>query len=183
MHWFRKRKPSLNSQAQRNIESVAQLEQSLRRDRTILGRVSDAVTNFVGSILFVIAHVILFVVWFVVNSSLGMGPDAFDVYPFQLLNLALAVEAVLLSTFVLMSQNRQSAHAEQWAHIGLQVNILAEQEATKMLQMLRAICDRLGMDQANDKVLKEMIETTQVELLAKELGKARKAEDVPPGAP
>ena len=116
----------------------------------------------VGSMTFVACHVLLFAAWFVLNSVLGR--NAFDAYPYQFLNLALAVEGVLLSTFVLMSQNRQNAQAEQWAQLGLQVNLLAEQEATQMLKMLRSLCDRLGVEK-DDKQLKEMIETTHVEAL------------------
>ena len=88
-----------------------------------------------------------------------------------ILNLVLAVETVFLSTFVLMSQNRQNHQADRWAHLDLQLSMLGEQEATKMLQLLQKICDRLGMPQvARDRELREMVQTTQVEVLAEFIG-------------
>lgn len=159
---------------QRNIEAVAQLEQELARQRTRLDRVSDAITAFVGSLPFVVCHAGLILLWVVVN--LALGPAAFDGYPFVFLNLVLAVETVFLSTFVLMSQNRQNRQSDRWAHIDLQVSLLAEQEATKMLQMLQQICDELGMKHVkHDKELREMVKTTHVEMLAENLEQALEA--------
>ena len=159
--------------SQRNIDSIVQLEQGFLRERTTLDVWSDKITTFAGSIYFVIAHVLLIFAWVMVNVVPGLD---FDEYPFQFMNLVLAVEAVFLSTFVLMSQNRQNRQADRWAHIDLQISLLAEQESTKMLQMLQQICDRLGLDKvANDKELKEMIKTTHVETLAGDLDQARVA--------
>ena len=159
--------------SQRNIDSIVQLEQGFLRERTTLDVWSDRITTFAGSIYFVIAHFVLISSWVLVNVFPGL---VFDAYPFQFMNLVLAVETVFLSTFVLMSQNRQNRQADRWAHIDLQISLLAEQESTKMLQMLQKICDRLGMDKvANDKELKEMIKTTHVETLAGEIDQAREA--------
>jgi uncharacterized membrane protein len=159
--------------SQRNIDSIVQLEQGFLRERTTLDLWSDKITTFAGSIYFVIAHVLLIATWVITNLLPGL---VFDAYPFQFMNLVLAVETVFLSTFVLMSQNRQNRQADRWAHIDLQISLLAEQESTKMLQMLQKICDRLGLDKvANDKELKEMIKTTHIETLAGEIDEAREA--------
>jgi uncharacterized membrane protein len=158
---------------QRNIEAIAQLEQELHRQRTLVDRVSDRITSFVGSVQFVIAHAAVILGWVLLNSLLPRAA-AFDPFPFNFLNLTLAIEAVLLSTFVLMSQNRQNHQADRWAHLDLQVSLLAEQETTKMLQMLQQICDHLGMKQVKrDKELREMVQTTHVEVLVEELDQAR----------
>jgi uncharacterized membrane protein len=165
---------------QRNIEAIAQLEQEFRRQRTSLDRASDAISAFVGSIQFVIAHALGIAAWVALNIGL-LWLRAFDPYPFVFLNLVLAVETVFLSTFVLMSQNRQNHQADRWAHLDLQLSLLGEQEATKMLQMLQQICDRLGMKEvARDRELHEMVKTTQVEVLAEELDQAREAPQEPP---
>ncbi len=178
MGWFHKQTPVLAEQVKQNIESVAQLEQEFRRQRTPLDRISDTITAFAGSIRFVIAHVVLFSSWILLNIDWVLGNWAFDPYPFQFLNLVVALEAIFLSTFILMSQNRQNRQAEQWTHLGLQINLLGEQETTKMLEMLRAICGHLGLQKAAaDKELKEMIATTHVEVLAKELEKAREPQE------
>src|SRR5262249_6673818 len=97
---------------------------------------------------------------------------------FVFLNFVLAVEAVLLGTFVLMSQNRQNRAAAMRSELELQINLLAEQESTKALQMLRSICDHLGLRAAaKDPELQQLSQTTHVETLAKELEKARMEEE------
>ena len=167
----------------RNIESIAQLEQEFKRQRSRLDRVSDAISSFVGSIQLVIAHALGLVVWVALNVGL-LWLRPFDPYPFVFLNLVLAVETVFLSTFVLMSQNRQNHQADRWAHLNLQLSLLSEQETTKMLQMLQQVCDRLGMQQvARDRELSDMVKTTQVEVLAEELEQAREPQEEPPPEP
>ena len=69
-----------------------------------------------------------------------------------------------------MTQNRQTRQADHWAHLNLQIGLLGEQETTKVLQMLKLVCDRLGLDKvASDGELKEMIGKTSVGMLAQEL--------------
>ena len=163
---------------QKNISAVMEIEARLRRQRTRLDRVSDAVTRFAGSIGFITAHVAFFGGWLLLNAGLLPGLPPFDPYPFDFLGVVLGIEAILLSTFVLMSQNRQSRQEDQRAHLDLQISLLAEQESTKMLQMLQMICARLGLDKpANDRELREMIQTTHVEVLAKELERAREEQE------
>jgi len=182
MRWFRRRRPAVPAVVRQNIDSITQLEQEFARQRSSLDRVSDAITGFVGSIHFVLAHVVFFAAWIVLNAPGVLGTRAFDPYPYVFLNFVLAVEAVILSTFVLMSQNRQNRQADHWAHLDLQVGLLAEQETTKMLQMLQAICERLGLpDKARDRELNEMIRKTHVEMLAEELEKARESTETPGG--
>jgi uncharacterized membrane protein len=97
------------------------------------------------------------------------GSVPFDPFPFSLLGVLVSLEAVLLTSFVLMTQRRQSRQAEHWAHLNLQFALLTEQEATKTLQMISAISERLGVATVHDAELKEMIEKTPVSHLAEEL--------------
>ncbi len=175
--WFGRHKRTLPEVARKNIESIGQIEQEFQRRDSAVDRLSDRISRFAGSTPFLIAHVIWFGVWMALNT-VWLVPDlALDPYPFVFLNLLVALEAVFLSTFVLMSQNRQNRQAEHWAHLHLQVGLLAEQESTKMLQMLQTISQRLGLNQtSHDPELKEMIEKTHVEVLAAELHKARQPE-------
>ena len=121
--------------------------------------------------------------WLLINAGAPPGVQPFDPYPFNFLGLIVALEAIFLSMFVLMSQNRQRRHAEPWDHLNLQVDLLAEQEMTKMLQMLQKICDHLGLSQAaEDQELKDMVRQTPVEALAEALKLAReRGEPKPPG--
>jgi uncharacterized membrane protein len=169
----------LPSSARKNIKSVADLEKELQNRRSLVDRISDRITAFVGTLTFVVLHIGWFAAWVLLNRALeSAGQTPFDPYPYIFLNLALSIEAVLLSTFILITQNRQAQQSDQWAHLGLQVNLLAEQETTKMLTMLQAICDRLGLDEPQrDKELKEMIAKTRVEEIAERLDKARDVEE------
>ena len=100
---------------------------------------------------------------------------------YYVLALCLATEVILLTTFVLMSQKQQARQADQWAHVALQVSLLSEQETTKMLQLLQAICHQLGLKSlAHDQQLKEMIQTTPIVAIVEELGKVREADDATP---
>lgn len=168
--------PPLTAGARENIDAITGLEQNFLRQGSPVDRISDAITRCVGRIPFLIAHGLGYGTWLLVNAGAVPGVVPFDPYPFCFLNLLVALEAIFLSTVVLMSQNRQSRHADQRARLDLQVNLLAEQEATKMLQMLQTICHHLGLDMvARDKELKEMVEKTPVASLVQEIEKARAA--------
>jgi uncharacterized membrane protein len=183
-NWFFRRRP-VPAPIRRNIESITQLEQAFVQQRTAVDVISDTVTGFTGSLRFILAHAAFFTAWILLNTVLLPAADRFDPFPFGFLGLVVGLEAIFLSTFVLMSQNRQNRMADQWAHVDLQVTLLAEQENTKMLQMLQRIYDFLGLEKEtrHDKELKELVEATQVERLVEELAKARdpeKPENPPP---
>ena len=170
----------LSEAARRNIAAVRDLAAEVRRGRTRLDRATDAVSGFVGTPWFLAAQAFAVGLWVAVNALPGLS--RFDPYPFEFLNFALAVEAILLSTVVLMAQNRLGREAAEQAELHLQVGLLAEQETTKMLEMLRAIHNRLGLDAAaTDPELRQMIRTTQVGLLSDELKRTREeATERPP---
>jgi uncharacterized membrane protein len=176
-NWFSRRRRALPEAVKKNIQSIAQLEQEFERRRSPVDRVSDAVTRFAGSVWSAAAHAALFTGWILVNTGCLPGVRPFDPYPFSFLGLAVALEAIFLTTFVLMSENRQDRKADQWAHLDLQISLLAEQESTKMLQMLQRIHEYLGLQKgAGDKELKELVEKTHVETLVQELEKVRDVE-------
>jgi uncharacterized membrane protein len=176
---FGKRQVPIPETIKRNIESVAQLEQEFLRQRSPAACLSDRITDFAGRPLFITAQIVCFVGWVLLNTVNVFGIVAFDPYPFSLLGLCVATEAALLSFFVLMSQKRQTRQADQWAHVHLQVSLLAEQEMTKMLQLLRSICNQLTPETvARDKELKEMVKETHVLALVQELEKMREEESL-----
>jgi uncharacterized membrane protein len=153
-----------------NIEQVARLEERFLQNRNAVERIGDAVGGFAGSMTFVALHVLWFIAWFTVNSKLIPAIPAFDPYPFIFLSMSVSVEAVLLSTFVLMKQNREAKRAEQRQQLTLQIDLLAEQEATKTLQMLQRICEHLGIhDAARDSETQMLSQHTAVDELADEL--------------
>lgn len=155
-----------------NIETIARLEQQFLEERTFVDRVGDTVGSFVGTMTFVLLHATWFITWFAINLKLIPGVPAFDPYPFILLSVAVSCEGVLLTTFVLMKQNRMSKRADQRNQLNLQVDMLSEREITKILQMLTAISARLGLHEtASEPEVRQLSQETAVDLLAQELKK------------
>jgi uncharacterized membrane protein len=125
-----------------NIAAVAQLERDSHRRRSPFERVIDAVRAWAGSPMFILLHV------FVIGSWIGWNVrgGGFDPYPFGFLNMCLAMEAIFLSSFVLMAQDRMTREADRRDHLNLQVDLLAEQELTAILHVVVAIANRSGID-------------------------------------
>ncbi len=161
--------PKIPAPARTNIQSVAQIEHQFVRQQSRADRAGQSITRFAGSLAFVGIHLLAISGWMLVNSGTPTNIEPFDPFPFPFLGVLVSLEAVLLSSFVLMTQKRQSRQAEHWAHLNLQIALLVEQEATKTLQMISSISERLGVPTAHDADLKEMVEVTPVNTLAEEL--------------
>ena len=114
----------------KNIRAIADLEERALHQRGAADRLSDAISRATGSGPFALFHLIGFSLWLLVNMGIVPGIEPFDPYPFNFLTLVVSLEAIFLSVFVLMSQNRLTRQAEKRAHLDLQVNMLAEQELT-----------------------------------------------------
>ena len=142
------------------------MQGTLEDRRTWVDRVADVIGTFSGSMLFVFIHIAIFTAWFLINTRLIPGVKPFDPFPFILLAMVVSVEGVLLSTFVLMKQNRMQYRADIRNQLDLQVNLLSEKEVTKTLQLLRTICDKLEIPTTDDKELEEMSSITSVDMLA-----------------
>jgi uncharacterized membrane protein len=148
-----------------NIQAIAELEQKARDDRTSIDRLTDAVTRAAGSRTFIVLHAIVFATWMALNAAcLGF---AFDPFPFQLLNLVVALEAVFLTSIVLMTQNHMTRVADRRAHLDLQVNLLAEQELTAILHMLHGLCTHAGVQVAiRDERVQHLLTETDIRKIA-----------------
>jgi len=158
------------SVAQQNIRTVAELEQQFREQRTLPERIAERIGSFAGSIPFVLLHLFWFAAWVVANSGRVPGVAVFDPYPYILLALIVSCEGVLLSTFVLIKQNRMSKIAERRDHLNLQIDILAEQEITVTIRMLKTICRRLGILEIGDAAASsEFSAETKVDTLAEQV--------------
>lgn len=151
----------------RNIETIVRLEQAAQRRRTWANRLSDGIADFTGTIWFVLLHLVWFGLWAGVNAGLIRIVPAFDPYPFQLLCMIVSLEGVLLSTFVLIKQNRMGYLSDRREHIDLQINMLAEREVTRVLQMVEEIAKRLNVPA--DSSARELTQDTPVEGMARKL--------------
>src|ERR1700679_1370914 len=133
----------------RNVREISKLEHTALAQRSVSARVGDAIASHAGKMWFIVFHPVWFCLWLWLNS----GPRsklALDPFPFQLLSTIVSLESIFLSLFILMSQNRSNVQADQRNHLELQINLLSEDENTKMLQMLRALCEHHKLAVAND---------------------------------
>lgn len=136
-----------NAAARRNVETVARLEQLAQQGRTAGDRVADGFANIIGSWKFIIIQSVVLTAWVTLNV-IGFIKH-WDPYPFILLNLALSFQAAYASPIIMMSQNRQARLSERRNHLDLQINLLAEQESTETLRLLRAMAEKLGVEVAD----------------------------------
>ena len=154
----------------RNIELIARMEEKYLNDRAPGERIADAIAAFSGSMTFVVLHVVIYAGWILVNMRITPFLPAFDPYQFMLLSMVVSLEAIFLSTFVLMKQNRMGKRADARGHLDLQINLLAEKEMTMVLQMLRLIGAQVGVrDTVLDQELSQLARETPVERLADEI--------------
>jgi uncharacterized membrane protein len=153
-----------SASAAKNIRAIAELERAALHERTRLDRFTDAVTESAGSPAFIIVHAAWFTIWIGVN----VARPSFDPYPYNLLTLAVSLEAIFLTSFVMMTQNRMTRQADRRAHLDLQVNLLAEQELTAILQMVTALCERTGVS-ARDAHVADMVKDTDIHTIAEAL--------------
>jgi uncharacterized membrane protein len=129
---------------ERNILALRQRRDAEEAQAGFELRIGDAITRFTGSMRFVYLHLVVFGFWIAVNLGWAPGVPQWDESLVMLAMIA-SVEAIFLSTFVLMSQNRMQAAADRRADLDLQVSLLAEHEITRLFALTAAIADRLGV--------------------------------------
>lgn len=138
---------------ERNIETL--MERRKETGNTFLERTAAAVTRRIGSMGFLAAHALLFGLWALPNTVRVPGIPAFDPM-LVLLGSFASVEAIFLSTLVLIAQNRMSSAADKRAELDLQISLLTEHELTRMLHLVSAIADRLGVRSEVDEEIEEL---------------------------
>lgn len=159
--------PTVDQLTAQNVEKVTRLEQAARQQRTPTDRLAEKIARFCGSMTFVWVHVAWFGGWILLNSIPGIRH--LDPFPFTFLTLIVSLEAIFLSTFILISQNLDSSISERRSHLDLQLNMLSEQENTKMIVMLHAIAAKVGADLSEDPHLEALSEETQPERLIEQI--------------
>jgi uncharacterized membrane protein len=163
----RRNSPRLAGVVERNIRAIMARRQMDERDKPRGDKVADAVTRFTGSMAFVYIHLVLFGAWILVN--LGWTPlPRFDP-SFVVLAMAASVEAIFLSTFVLISQNRMAELADKRADLDLQVSLLAEHEITQLVALVTEMALRMGIEAARDPELDELAQDVAPEKVLDEM--------------
>jgi uncharacterized membrane protein len=158
--------PALSKIIERNIRTIIRLRLKAADQRGLQDRIADVITSFSGRMIFAYLHIIWFIVWILLNTgSFGVRP--FDPFPYGLLTMIVSLEAIFLSTFVLISQNRFSREAEHRADLAMHIGLLTEHELTRVLQMLDIIQDKLGIANDQDSELADLeMETKPEDVLA-----------------
>src|SRR3954469_24160519 len=139
---------------QRNIETLLERRRTEDARKPLQVRVADAITRFTGSMRFVYIHLALFAAWIITNLP-GVPLPKFDP-TFVVLAMFASVEAIFLSTFVLISQNRMAEQADKRADLDLQVSLLAEHEVTRLVTLVKQIAARIEVEESKDPELTEL---------------------------
>ncbi len=135
------------------------------RSRSFLTQIADDLTAICGSTAFLLSHVFIFAIWIIINTDNFPWIEVFDPFPFGLLTMIVSLEAIFLAIFILVSQNRSSyiSTIRDEVHIGL--NSIAEEEITKILEVLADIRRELGIKKPDPQLEKmlERIDTGYIE--------------------
>jgi uncharacterized membrane protein len=151
-----------------HIGTMRAVKAAHSQDRTWVERIADRMTRIASSTGFLIFHVAWFTIWMLLNTGF-FSVRPFDPFPFGLLTMVVSLEAIFLSIFVLMTQNRESSIAELREELGLQVNLRMEAEVTKTLQLVAGLYTRLGYRFGEDPEMTEMLQPLETEAMEKEL--------------
>jgi uncharacterized membrane protein len=152
--------PEMTRILDQNIRALLVRKREEEGRRPLGDRIADRITVFTGSMWFVYLHLVIFGLWIAIN--LGWVPfiPRFDP-TFVVLAMEASVEAIFLSTFVLITQNRMTASAEKRANLDLQISLLAEHEITRLLTLTMAIAERLNVEQSHDPELEQLAKDVQ----------------------
>jgi uncharacterized membrane protein len=147
--------PHMAKVVQRNIDALLKRQNEEEAKKKFEDRVADVVTSFTGSMLFVYIHLVIFGIWILWNTGL-LGLKPFD-DSLVILAMIASVEAIFLSTFVLISQNRMNEKADKRADLNLQISLLAEHEITRLITLNTAMANKMGLQDAyKEEEIKEL---------------------------
>jgi uncharacterized membrane protein len=138
-------RPGLSPALERNIHALVERQRREQAEATFEQKVADAITAFTGSMKFVYVHLAAFGFWILANLHLIPGVPAWD-ESFVVLAMIASVEAIFLSTFVLISQNRFAKDADRRADLDLQISLLTEHEITKIVGLLNHVAAKFDID-------------------------------------
>lgn len=153
--------PNMAQIVDRNISALLERRQAEHTSKTWQDRLADAITAFAGSMHFVLVHLLVYGLWIIWNLGwLGLTP--FDP-SFVVLAMVASVEAIFLSTFVMISQNRMAVQADKRADLSLQISLLAEHEVTRLVILVTEIARKMDIAAADDPEIQELMADIQPE--------------------
>jgi uncharacterized membrane protein len=158
----------LSSVLERNIHALDERRKREEKQATSQEKLAEAITRFTGSMLFVYIHLAIFGFWIIANLGWIPGVPRWD-ETFVVLAMWASVEAIFLSTFVLISQNRMQAAADKRADLDLQISLLAEHEVTKLVTLVSVMAERMGVRTEVDHELDEITQDVAPEAVLDEI--------------
>lgn len=154
--------PRLTRVLEQNIAALTERRAREAAAQTPTERIAASITRFTGSMNFVYLHVALFGAWIAANLGLIPGVPRFDA-TFTILAMEASVEAIFLSTFILISQNRMNAAADKRADLDLQISLLTEHELTKLATLVAEIAEKVGAARHDDPEIREVLQDVSPE--------------------
>jgi uncharacterized membrane protein len=160
---------------ERNIQALLMRRKEEDARKTTEENIADKITRFTGSMLFVYLHLMLFSTWIILNLGwLGIKP--FDP-SFVVLAMFASVEAIFLSTFVLISQNRMAIQADKRAELDLHVSLLAEHEITRLITLVTAMARKMNIEEAYNQEINELAKDVHPEKVMDTMDKINKIDE------
>jgi uncharacterized membrane protein len=168
-----KSKLTLPDITRKNVELIAKIEAASTLNRTMGQRLADKFAALIGSWTFIVAQILIFSSWIALNVVAWCRH--WDPYPFILLDVVLTFQAALAGPVLMMSQNRQARLSDQRNHLDLQINLLAEQENTETLILLRKLCDKLGIEMDEDSTVETLAKVTDTNALVEQIQETQRS--------
>jgi len=139
---------------EKNITALINRQIKDEKEKPFEEKIAERIGRFTGNLAFVYTHAVIFGVWIMWNAGwLGLKP--FDP-EFNVLQLVTQIEAIFLTTFILMSQNSLDAQADKRADLDLQVSLISEHEITRLITMVKGIAQKLGVEEAKNPEIEEL---------------------------
>ena len=160
--------PGLGTVLERNIQALQERRAREAAEASFEERLANRITRFTGSMAFVYLHLLVFGLWIVLNLGAMPGLGPFDP-SFVILAMVASVEAIFLSTFVLISQNRMAAANAKRAELDLQISLLAEHEVTKLVALVSAVAERMSIKTDVDEEVEELKQDVAPDLVLDEI--------------
>lgn len=166
--------PELQQQplVQENIASLMRRRREEERTRSFTVKLADAITALIGTMMFLYVHVLVVGAWIGVNKTRIAATWVWDPSLVMLATVA-SVEAIFLSTFILISQNKMQERSEKRAELSLQISLLAEQEATRLLEIMLTIATKLGISYPDEEKASELARSTDVASILDEIDRQK----------
>lgn len=157
--------PTLKERSERRRQFYRSFEAQALRQRSIFTQISDDINNAFGSLTFLVLNIGFYAFWIAFNTGNIPGVTPIDPFPFNFLTMTVSLEAIILSVFILVSQNRQAYVTGLREELHMQINLIAEEEITKTLKILAEIREKMGIKERDPELeaMLQRINTSYIE--------------------